>query len=298
MPSPADNIAVIIPVYHVTRFLEEAIASVVAQGDAAREICVVDDGSAPEQAAVIAAACAKFPRVVLVRQPHAGAAAAREAGIAKTRAPLILFLDADDMLLAGALEHLMGSMQRHPDCAATYGRMRNVDAGGAIMDEEARPSVAQLVSGRQLLLMLLEKQFLLYNGTVCMRRSALEAIRPRHHALTLGEDWVLWCHLALFGDMVAAGERVVLHYRRHDRNISSTLLDDPSAVFASIEAVFSDPIFRDALGIQELQALHARCTGRMHAYLASGYAKRLQWDKARMHMAQGGRFIKALHDQP
>lgn len=87
-------IAVIIPVFDEAAYLSEALESVLVQTLPPTEIVVVDDGSSDGSAAV---ARSFAPRVRCERQPHAGAGAARNRGVASTKAELLAFLDADDL---------------------------------------------------------------------------------------------------------------------------------------------------------------------------------------------------------
>src|SRR5687767_6191496 len=92
-----NRVAVIIPVY-AAAFLDEALASVVGQVRPADQIIVIDDGS-PDPAAVQQAVSRWPGRITLLRQANAGAAAARNAGIAAAGAEWVTFLDADDRWL-------------------------------------------------------------------------------------------------------------------------------------------------------------------------------------------------------
>jgi glycosyltransferase involved in cell wall biosynthesis len=87
------SVSVIIPTYNCAAFLAEAIRSVLAQTHRAAEIIVVDDGSADDTATVVAGLGAV---ITYLRQENAGAAAARNAGLARATGDYIAFLDADD----------------------------------------------------------------------------------------------------------------------------------------------------------------------------------------------------------
>lgn len=94
MPTPPA--CVIVPAYNAAATIAACLDAVLAQRLPPEmpplEIIVVDDGSRDATPAIIARYA---PTVRLIRQPHAGAAAARNAGIAATCAPLVLFTDAD-----------------------------------------------------------------------------------------------------------------------------------------------------------------------------------------------------------
>jgi len=97
------TISVVIPAYNAARWLQAAVESVLAQSLQAIEIVVVDDGSTDD----IAELCRTFgSRVRYVRRENGGLSAARNTGVAHTSGDWLLFLDADDVLVPGALEAL------------------------------------------------------------------------------------------------------------------------------------------------------------------------------------------------
>src|ERR687890_1245755 len=96
----AGLVSVVIPCYNQAHFLGEAIESVLAQSYKDFEIIVVDDGS-PDNTSEVAA---RYPGVRCVRQENQGLAGARNTGIRESKGEYLVFLDADDRLLAEALE--------------------------------------------------------------------------------------------------------------------------------------------------------------------------------------------------
>ena len=90
-------------------FIDEAIRSVVAQGDDVDwELILVDDGSTDESTAIARRWAAADPRIrYLEHDGHAnrGMSASRNAGVAAARGELIGFLDCDDVWLPSALAH-------------------------------------------------------------------------------------------------------------------------------------------------------------------------------------------------
>src|SRR6266511_130101 len=92
---------IVISNYHYGRFLREAIDSALGQTYANTEVIVVDDGSTDESREIIAS---YGQRITSVLKKNGGQASAFNAGFAVSRGDVILFLDADDMLLPTALE--------------------------------------------------------------------------------------------------------------------------------------------------------------------------------------------------
>src|SRR6185369_9046911 len=115
------KIAVIIPVYNVTTFLEKTIRSVVTQNYPHKEIIVVDDGSKEEAAAEIRRICTLFPDVMLLRQKNAGVAAARHTGLLHASAEFVAYIDADDLFCSGTLAFFASALKKNPDAIAVYG---------------------------------------------------------------------------------------------------------------------------------------------------------------------------------
>jgi hypothetical protein len=94
-------VSVVIPCFNAERYVGDAISSALAQTYPAVEVIVVDDGSADQSLDVIRTF---GDRVRCVSGAHAGAAAARNLGLAEARGDLVQFLDADDVLHPRKLE--------------------------------------------------------------------------------------------------------------------------------------------------------------------------------------------------
>ena len=107
------EIAVILPVRNRAGSVRQAIDSVLAQDFADFELLVVDDGSTDSTADVVAAV--QDPRIRLIRLPHGGANAARNAGIRAAKAPLISFLDSDDEYLPAKVGFVTRFFAENPE---------------------------------------------------------------------------------------------------------------------------------------------------------------------------------------
>jgi succinoglycan biosynthesis protein ExoU len=104
---PQDRVAVIIPARNAEATIARAVASALAEPEAA-QVVVVDDGSTDETAARALACDDGSGRLTVHRLATSGGPAqARNLAIALTDAPWIAPLDADDFLLAGRLARLL-----------------------------------------------------------------------------------------------------------------------------------------------------------------------------------------------
>ncbi|MEI6226502.1 MAG: glycosyltransferase, partial [Deltaproteobacteria bacterium] len=94
------TVSVVIPCFRQAHYLEECVASVVAQESRDWEIVIVDDGSPDDTAEVAHRIIERHPdrAIRLVRQANGGLADARNAGVRESRGAYVLPLDADDLL--------------------------------------------------------------------------------------------------------------------------------------------------------------------------------------------------------
>ena len=99
------KISVVVPCYNQGKFLSETLDSVLAQTLQEWECIVVDDGSTDNSADIAKAYCAKDNRIRYVYQENAGPSAARNKGVSQTQAPLIYFLDGDDLIDVNLLDN-------------------------------------------------------------------------------------------------------------------------------------------------------------------------------------------------
>ena len=114
-------VSIVIPCFISTPrqadLLAETLAPVVQQTFTDYEVLLVDDGSPVQVDSVIA----RSGRLQIRRQPNGGSAAARNTGIAASRGQFLVFLDADDHLLAGGLETAVSALQSAPAAGFAVG---------------------------------------------------------------------------------------------------------------------------------------------------------------------------------
>jgi glycosyltransferase involved in cell wall biosynthesis len=111
--SEADTptVSVVIPAYNSSRYLRQAIRSVLDQTHRVLEVIVVDDGSSDNSATL----ASRFGTPVRVlRREHAGIGASRNAGFAAARGEFIALLDADDLWEPQKLERQLEMFAADP----------------------------------------------------------------------------------------------------------------------------------------------------------------------------------------
>lgn len=225
----AATLAVVIPAFRAERTIRRAIESAFASG--ASEVIVVDDGSEDGTAEAAESAGA-----VCIRQENSGAARARVAGAAVASSDYIVFLDADDELIASGVKRSIQIMEANPRLAVAAGTVIGLTTTG---EERPFPVRFTPVNTEQLLVV--------GHGpwppcAAVVRRKAYEqsqtvepgALKPR-----FAEDYEMLIRLSMVGpidvrseatcryslaggksvvsaiDAIDAKERIRMHYAAH-----------------------------------------------------------------------------------
>src|SRR5262245_35487698 len=112
-----NEITAVIPTYNRAAVLKRAIESVLNQTCRPQQVIVVDDGSKDDTERV----CAEYRSCVeYIRQPNAGASAARNRGIIAARNDWIAFLDSDDYWTPQHLERMLSAIRETKSASALY----------------------------------------------------------------------------------------------------------------------------------------------------------------------------------
>lgn len=117
-PAPRFWLSVLVPMFKVEAYLDQCLASIMAQADAGVEILICDDCS-PDGAAAIAQRYVEAhpDQVRLIRHPHnRGISATRNTLIEAAQGEYVWFVDSDDWLRPGAIAAIRDVVHRHrPD---------------------------------------------------------------------------------------------------------------------------------------------------------------------------------------
>jgi len=115
-PAPAPDLSVIIVNWNARRVLRDCLNSIVrVPRPISLELIVIDNGSADGSCEMIAR---DFPRIRLIaNKTNRGFAAANNQGIRLARAPYVLLLNPDTIVLDDALEQTLAYARAHPDIA-------------------------------------------------------------------------------------------------------------------------------------------------------------------------------------
>lgn len=200
------EISVVLPVYNAAGIVEEAIASVRAQGHKSLEIVIVDDGSTDNSAAVIDRL--RAPDIRAFKQDNQGPSAARNRAIRESRGKIIAMIDADDLWPQGKLELQLGRLRRDPELLLVGGRIERVSMDGNSSDSERFPNGDQYSAP--------------HLGAVLFRREAFDVVGLFDESLRFSEDQDWFLRAREQGLKMLFLKEVTLIYRRHQGNMTAT----------------------------------------------------------------------------
>ncbi|WP_324677530.1 glycosyltransferase family 2 protein [Hymenobacter sp. GOD-10R] len=107
------SLSIIVPVYNKEKYLDEAIASILAQTWTDFELILVDDGSEDGSGAICDRYASLDSRVVVVHQANRGVSAARNTGLEMSQGTYIGFVDSDDVIEADMYELLLCNARQY-----------------------------------------------------------------------------------------------------------------------------------------------------------------------------------------
>jgi glycosyltransferase involved in cell wall biosynthesis len=127
-------VSVIIVNYNYGRFLDQAVDSVFQQNYPNVECIVVDNASTDESPSILAAVAERYRHAIIIRRANNdGQTAASLDGLAAASGAYVIFMDADDALLAQAIEtHIFVHLSLRVHVGFTSGDMLQV-VGGQIV---------------------------------------------------------------------------------------------------------------------------------------------------------------------
>lgn len=112
-------ISIIIPLYNKEAIIERTLRSVLSQDYDDFEVVIVDDGSTDGSVAIVKQFISVLPpskggtEWVFISQENGGPSKARNTGMKHAKGEWIVFLDADDEFLPGALTHFSQLCDEH-----------------------------------------------------------------------------------------------------------------------------------------------------------------------------------------
>lgn len=129
------KISVLLPTYIRAGFLRECITSVLDQSFSDYELVIIDDGSTDHTKDILKEFCGRFKYIY---QPNSGISAARNRCLAESSAPLVSFIDSDDVWCKDKLALQYAFLEDHPEKDIVFSDYENFLDGADLTSENLR----------------------------------------------------------------------------------------------------------------------------------------------------------------
>jgi glycogen synthase len=126
----------VVPYYHASSYVEEAVESLLTQTHRNLEVMIVNDGSFDEDDEILSRLGAR-PRVHVVNQLNGGESSARDLGASLARGEYVAMLDADNVLEPEFVARALEIFAREPELAYVSCWLRFMAADGSPTSEPA-----------------------------------------------------------------------------------------------------------------------------------------------------------------
>lgn len=104
------KVSVIVPVYNAEKYLHRCIDSILAQTFTDFELLLINDGSKDDSGKICDEYAAKDNRIRVFHKENGGVSSARNLGLDNAKGEWIAFVDSDDFIPLGALQHLISNI--------------------------------------------------------------------------------------------------------------------------------------------------------------------------------------------
>ncbi len=225
VPRISSTISIVILTYNRSAYLGQAIESALNQTYPADEILIIDDGSTDDTDQVVKGFDAARLRYIKKPANEGSIAKSRNLAIREVQGDYILWLDDDDILLEDTLQKYVGLLLADPDLNLIYGILRYFDD----VTGETRHlfSAPDWSKQRDILLSSLLGGCVIPNPASLVRKSLIVECCGYDEEFLHAEDYEFWSRAAAYLKPKKL-EEVIIHYRVHDKNGTSTILSDIS----------------------------------------------------------------------
>lgn len=193
-------VSVIVPIYNMERYLEEAVDSILLSDYSNIEVILVDDGSTDGSYAVAQRYGLQDSRVRFYKQVNAGACAARNYAISLAKGVYILPVDADNRISPTFISRAVTELERDAEVKVVCPR---AEFFGERSGEWKLPPFSLKLLARKNMM----------DTCALYRKSDWERVGGYCEEIIAREDWEFWIAVLKDGGKVVRLPQVELYYR-------------------------------------------------------------------------------------
>lgn len=271
--------SIVIPCYNYGAYLDEAVASALAQTLADCEFIVVDDGSTDPHTNDVVTALAERGDVRVIRKENGGLPMARNTGIEAARGEYICCLDADDVLEPTYLETAVFRMACDSSVGFCYSWVQFFGDFDEVWPTEDFAPQRALIGN-------------FTSVAAVFRRDDWRAVGGYSPKMRGGfEDWEFWIRLSSLGRRGVAIRWPLFLHRRHGRTMTHDAKDMQNELVTRMTGL--NPLFyTDASFRERLLRLKGRPTDKKAVLAKFANAKPSQPTDAKPHLLVVVRWLK------
>jgi glycosyltransferase involved in cell wall biosynthesis len=260
-------VSVIITTYNRRRFLAGALASVLGQDYADKEIIVVDDGSTDGSRLE-----AEGLPVTYVWKENGGVSSARNAGIGRARGDYIAFLDADDLWKKGKLRAQMEAMAQG-GYAVSYTDEIWLMNGRRINQKKRHAKYSGFIYERCLPLCIVSP------SSALVKREVFDEVGLFDESLPVCEDYDMWLRIACRYPVLFIPRQLIVKRGGHADQLSRSRDVMDAYRIRSLARLLESGALPVGLRQATIAELRKKC-----AVVARGAARRGKAEEARYYL--------------
>jgi len=222
-------VSVLLPVYNASRYVGQAVESILRQTHRDFEFLILDDGSRDNSLAQLRRFEQGDSRVRVISRPNTGIVGALNELVALAKGEWLFRMDADDVARPERFERQLAYVASNPDCVALGSRALFMDPDGSPLLE-----FIDCFDHADIERTLMRPAIGILHPTVAMSRRAVLAVGGYRADYPHVEDLDLFLRLGEAGRLANLPE-VLLDYRNHFTNVSHSNATEQSA--AALRAV-------------------------------------------------------------
>lgn len=197
MAGPEPAISVLMPSFNSGDYILEAVRGALTQMREDDELLLQDGGSTDGSMERVRAEFASYPQLKIVSEPDGGQADALNQALARAKNPVMGWLNADDLLLPGALDAVRRAYVENPETQVVFGSWDIYSADGTRLRHKV-PTTFEPMS-------LLWRPTV-FSGAIFAKTDAVRAVGGFDAGLYFVMDGDLWMRLSLLRSAVQVPE--------------------------------------------------------------------------------------------
>lgn len=206
-PKPEPLLSVVMPVYNVQGFVNEAIASILNQTIQDFEFVILDDGSTDDTAKILRDWQGRDRRIRVFTNPrNSGLSASSNLVVTKTKTPIVARMDGDDVSHPDRLRRQLDILESDQKVVAVGTLCDGIDARGRSTRPRDRWRIVR------------NSRYIPFaHGSAMFRRAAFDQIGGYCKKFVAGEDQDFFFRMSKLGRVVTLPD-ILYRFRYHSTN--------------------------------------------------------------------------------